>query len=677
MEYFSMIKFNKIISYNFILAGLLTVIMFTTGMESENSSTGNNTEFDTLAAALAHPDLRRGQIITLRAYHQRVPARHQRIVAKSDDGSGVPYKKMWLNIYSDGKVNVKWFGARGDDKKDDIDYLQKASSYPKANVIVLGTNEIYKTTKPFILEPRKTYIANNTTLHAVFTKGNIVETRETQGRPPFNLIGNRFFLRGNDYTKNTLNGLKIGSCAFANFSGIVVQHCGGNSLLLAATGKRDIISITIDRVETWTGNGMKLMTGQIDGVRYGNITDGTISNSFFTCRSPKAIGVEMIVRPFSKTSKRQGSSIFGLDFNRCSFNVVNKSGGSFVIIDAAKKCDIYNIEFKNCEGEFRVPKGTPRLYPAVYLKGVVRSRFDIQGQVEKSTGFKLVNSDNNSFNFLLDKNIYPDVKSKFIEIDKDSHGNIFNNISTYTSQISTDDGYNNAPASSFFLNRIVDNGFFNTFRGTISSQVNRYLKLDYLSLINSKKKFIDPLMAPKVAWKYNAKYKVSEKELEITLSKGAKHPGFGFLVNDKIKKNEVFCVNMEYRFKSKYPEIKNKFYIQTGIGGVFKKVQMTKTDKWNKQAFFTRKTSNLCAIRYMGTIPEDVVIEFRKIEIVTGGIPAVKNVKYTDIKNHFYEFPKVSSKNIPVNSGARNDLVIYNKSSNSLMYFNGKIWKNK
>jgi hypothetical protein len=672
-----MTKFNKISSYNLIiLAGFLTLIMLTTGMKAENSSPGNNSEFNTLATALAHPDLRAGQIITLKAYHQRVPARHQRIVAKSDDGSGVPYKKMWLNVYSDGKVNVKWFGARGDGKKDDIDYLQKASSYAKANVIVLGTNEIYKTTKPFILEPKKTYIANNTTLYARFTEGNIVETRETQGRPPFNLVGNRFFLRGKDFTKNTLNGLKIGSCAFANFSGIVVQHCGGNSLLLAPTGKRDIISITIDRVETWTGNGMKLMTGLIDGVRYGNITDGTISNSFFTCRSPKAIGVEMISRRFSETSKRKASSIFGLDFNRCSFNIVNKTGGSFVSIDAAEKCDIYNIQFTNCEGEFRGYDGKA-LYPAVYLKGVERSRFDIQGQVEKSDGFKLVNSDNNSFNFIMDKNINPASKGKFIEIDKDSHGNIFNNISTYTSTISTDDGYNNAPSSSFFLNRIVDNGFFNTFRGTISSQVNRYLKLDYFSLVNSRGKFIDSAISPSKGWKYKAKYNISEKTLKLTLAKGEKHPGFGFFVNDDIKNNEVFCVNLEYRFKSEYPGIKNRFYIQTGIGGVFKKVQMTKTDKWNKQAFFTRKTSNLCAIRYMGTIPEDVVIEFRKIEIVTGGIPAVKNVKYTDIKNHFYEFPKVSSKNIPVNGGARKDLVIYNKSSNSLMYFNGKIWKNK
>ena len=664
-----MINFSK----NCILAVLLIVMMFPAMIQAEN----NKSEFATLKAALSASELRNGQIITLNAYHKGIPARHQRIVAKSDDGSGVPYKKMWLNIYSDGKVNVKWFGAKGDNKKDDIDYLQKASSYAKANVIVLGTNEIYKTTKAFILEPKKTYIANNTTLHAVFTKGNIVETRETQGRPPFNLIGNRFFLRGNDFTKNTLNGLKIGSCAFANFSGIVVQHCGGNSLLLAATGKRDIISITIDRIETWTGKGMKLMTGFIDGVRYGNITDGTISNSFFTCRSPKAIGVEMIARRFSKTSKRKASSIFGLDFNRCSFNIVNKSGGSFVRIDADEKCDIYNIEFKNCEGEFRVPKGTPRLYPAVYLKGVVRSRFDIQGQVEKSTGFKLVNSDNNNFNFLLDKNIYSTTKTKFIEIDKDSHGNIFNNTSTYTSTISTDEGFNNAPSSGFFLNRIIDNGFFNTFNGTITSQVNRYLKLDYFSLINSKGKFIDPSISPGNSWKYKAKYNIPEKTLKLTLPKGTKHPGFAFMVNDNIKKDEVFCINLEYRFKSKYPEIKNKFYIQTGIGGEFKKIQMNKTDKWSKQAFFTRKTSNLCAVRYMGVIPEDVVIEFGKIEIVTGGIPAVKNVKYSDIKNYFYELPRVSSKNIPVNSGARKDLVIYNKNSNSLMYFDGKNWKNK
>lgn len=663
--------FNRLVLL--LSVGLLLIAIATFG----NSTIESKSEFDSVAAALAAPDLRSGQILTLNGYYHGIPARHQRIVADTDDGSGIPYKKMWLNIYSDGKVNVKWFGARGDDKKDDIDFLQKASSYNKANVIVLGTNEIYKTTKPFILEPKKTYIVNNTTLHAVFTEGNIVETRETQKRPSFNLIGNRFVLRGDDYTKNNLNGLKIGSGAFSNFSGIVVQECGGNSLLLAATGARDIISVTIDRVETWNGKGIKLMTGLIDGVRYGNITDGTISNCFFTCRSPGAIGVEMIARRFSKTSKRKASSIFGLDFNRCSFNIVNESGGSFLSIDAEDKCDIYNIEFKNCEGEFRVPKGTPRRYPAVYLKGVVRSRFDIQGQVDKSDGFKLVKSSNNSFNFLMDKNILPDTKSKFIEIDKDSHGNIFNNISTYSSMISTDEGFRNAPGSSFFLNRIIDNGFFNSFNGMVSSQVNRYLQLDYFSLINADKKFIDPQTAPHIAWHYSAVYNPTARTVEVTFPKGIKFPGFGFMVHRDIRDDEVFCLNLEYRFKQGCSAAKKQFYIQTGNTDSLKKVSMDRTTEWNKQAFFTRKTADLCTIRYNGILTEDIIVEFRKLEIVTGGIPAVKDVRYTDIKNYFYEFPDVSARNIPVNAGARPKLVIYNKTKNCLMYFDGKNWQNK
>lgn len=615
--------------------------------------------FNSLSAAAADNTLVVGDIVTLQGYFAGIPARHQRIVAAADDGSGEPCVNGYLNIYSNGAVDARWFGVDGTGATNTHTALQRACSYSGASRIILGDSEIYRINQTLQLEPNKIYIGNNVTINGNFTTGYIIEANASTGRPPFTLIGNRFTISGLSSNKTGLSGLRIGSSAFSRFEGLVIVSLGGNSIVFAGTGERDIISFTIDRLETNTGKGIKFMTGVIDEINYESITDGTISNSFITCTAEGAICVEM-----QSEDSEVDSSIFGISFARCAFNSVHTSGGTFVKMSAHEDANIYSINFSNCEGELRYT-GTAPTYPCVYLDNIQRSSFDIQGQLSLSDGIHLVNhSDNNSFYFLLDGIVSADYAGNFITIDQASRGNIFNNTSTHMSVISTTDKYVNAPNSKFFLNHITDAGAFNTFAGTFSSSVIRHLKLDYFSLINSSGKFIDPLLSDSHGVNYTGANWTANGTLALTLSAGT-DSGFAFDIPHSIGANDIFAVNMEYRMTGNLEALTSN--IRLYINNTY--VSLAKSTDWVKQAFFTRRDGDYGIVRYQdATLPVDVGIEFRKLELVTGGIPYGKEIRYTDIENSFYTFPKVVTADVPVNSGAQPELVGYNKTTSTLFY---------
>ena len=618
--------------------------------------------FESISAAATDNTLTVGDIVTLQGYFAGTPARHQRIVAASDDGSGVTCVNGYLNIYSNGNVDARWFGLDGTGATNTYTALQRACSYSGASRVILGDSEIYKINQTLQLEPSKIYIGNNITINGNFTTGYIIEANASTGRLPFTLIGNRLTISGLSSNKTGLSGLRIGSSAFSRFEGLVIVSLGGNAIVFAGTGDRDIISFTIDRLETNTGKGIKFKTGTIDQVTYESITDGTISNSFITCTAEGAVCVDMQSEDF--TSPATDSSIFGINFDRCSFNSVHTSGGTFIKMAAHEDANIYSINFRNCEGELRYT-GTSPTYPCIYLDRVKRSSFDIQGQLALSDGVHLVNySDNNIFYFLLDGIVSENYQGDFINIDQYSRGNVFNSTSTYMSTISTTDKYTTAPHSTFFLNHVKDQGTFNTFRGTFSSSVIRHLKLDYFSLINSNGKFIDPLLFYSLNLNYTGANWTASDTLALTLPAGS-DSGFAFKIPDSISTNDIFAVNMEYRMTGDLGALTSN--IRLTINNT--NVAMKKSTDWVKQAFFTKRSSDYGYFNYQGTsLPGNIGLEFRKLELITGGIPYGKEIRYTDIENSFYTFPKVVTADVPVNSGARPELVGYNKTTSTIFY---------
>lgn len=57
-----------------------------------------------------------GEVVTLNGYYSADDgATHKRVIADTDDGSGVQLRNnLWANIVHNGEVNVSWFGAKGD-----------------------------------------------------------------------------------------------------------------------------------------------------------------------------------------------------------------------------------------------------------------------------------------------------------------------------------------------------------------------------------------------------------------------------------------------------------------------------------------------------------------------------------------------------------------------------------
>ena len=583
----------------------------------------------TMAQAMADASLQPGEVFTLQGFHEGIPARHQRIVADSEDGSGVKGVNGFLNIYHDGVVQAKWFGARGDGKTDDAEALQRAFNYPSAQTIVIGQGETFLVSKTLYLQPSKTYLGNDATLLADFDKGFILEPQETSSRPTYTLKGNRFTLAGRSLDLTELNGLRIGSGAFSVFQGLVVTKLGGHSIVLGAKGTRDIISFTIERLETNTGQGMKFLTGTIDGVHYRNITDGSVRDSFISCVGPQAICVDMECRSFTEPCNTGSTvgSMFGVTFDRCAFNSCHAGGGSFLrMVAYDENSIIYSMEFSNCEGEFRLPRDVKNPpYPAIYLERVDRCHFDVKGQLGRSNGIHLVKSSNNVFDFAMDQLLNPDGNGIFLSLDKDCFCNSFHSMSAFLETLTTDRRYRNAPHSWFIMKHFRDEGAFTTCDGIFSTSVIRHLKLKHFSELDADGHFVHPMLANIRAMNYRAEW-TPEGTLKVVLPKGAKS-GFGFFLPKSIGKESVYVVNLEYRMLGSYPDTKE--CPRVTVGG--KNVYLIKTSEWNRQAFFTRRNGDYVYVNFPGDVPDDITIEFRALELLTGGMPYVKDVRYYDI----------------------------------------------
>lgn len=118
-----------------------------------------------------------GEVVTLNGYYSADDgATHKRVIADTDDGSGVQLRSgKWANIVHNGEVNVSWFGAKGDGVTDDTEAIQKAVNIGFCIHIPKGT---FYLTKP--IKTKDGYTWDKTENQGVKIIGDVTGTTLTR-----------------------------------------------------------------------------------------------------------------------------------------------------------------------------------------------------------------------------------------------------------------------------------------------------------------------------------------------------------------------------------------------------------------------------------------------------------------------------------------------------------------
>jgi hypothetical protein len=109
--------------------------------------------YNTISSLVSNTDnLTVGNVVCVACYYSVADsATHYRIISGTNDGSGVQLNSgLWANIYHDGEVNAKWFGAfssnstdyKGTELQKFFDYAKNA----KAKKFDVGDRDIYSNT---------------------------------------------------------------------------------------------------------------------------------------------------------------------------------------------------------------------------------------------------------------------------------------------------------------------------------------------------------------------------------------------------------------------------------------------------------------------------------------------------------------------------------------------------
>ena len=532
-------------------------------------------------------------------------------------------------------VSVKDFGAVGDGVTDDTAAIQAAldaadTGTCKKVIFPAGT---YKTTAQLTIRQETVVNIGNADIKAYFNNGYIFAFEAVGGglRPQFKLIGEGGSIAGAGAFAydSTLDGILIESSSFSEVGGFSISAVN-RPIMIAPTG-RDCINNVFRDIDTNTNIGMRINAGTVSGTTYANTTTGTFRDMFFT-----VIGANNGASPARAVEIIAGDngSIFGLNFDRCSFNPVHEDGGEYIQIvnqSAFTTNNINTINFYNCEGESRFT-GSTLTRPAIYVERAFNCYFNVDAYFDETTGIQLVNCQKCVFDLMQD-NIDTDTDDLFINIDANSRDNVFRNVAPRSTLLSTEEDYTTAPLASTYWKRISDSGVNTRFEGMISSDVKRVLKTDYFRDISPSGNLLNPLFA---GYESTSSWVNNGSSYSVT---STNENGFKFQLPSFAELNKEYVVRLKYRFTGSISGIPNTWRIATSTGGTQRNVSIPVTTDTTEVMFRTKMTDVNCRVE-SSSASGAVTIEIFELEIFESAFPYIYNYVPSDIEDSFYLNPR-------------------------------------
>jgi hypothetical protein len=558
-------------------------------------------------------------------------------------------------------VSVKDFGAVGDGVTDDTAAIQAAiDATPFEVQFLAGT---YKTTAPIVIKKGKSVQLGNAVVEAHFNNGYIFQfERDPTGRPKFYLEGKGGAIRGAGAFAYdaTLNGVLVESSSFSRVGGFSIAAVN-RPIVIAPSGARDCINNVYYNIDTNTTNGMRINAGTVGGVTYQDTTCGQFDDIFFTCIGPASNAIELVANGPS-------GSIFGLNFNRCSFNPVHSGGGRYIYMVAdpvVNAATIYNIYFNNCEGELRYTDVGPPTIPAIYMERVFNSKVQLTAYWDEANGIKLVKCSGNIFENMRD-GVIAFTTAKFIDIDASSFGNTFTNVYPQLSLLSTDEGFTNAPLAANYFQRIEDGSNRNTFIGLMATDVKRVIKTELLNLIDSSGDPINPIFDGFEATRTFSKNVNGNYEVVSTSPNG-----FQFTI-PFAPLNVPLVIRMKYRFLGDLTGITN-WRLASSTGGTLRAPTMRVSNEFVDMMYMTKIDNRQCRV-YSPSANPTVTIEIEKLEVFLGAFPYPPNYSPVDVyQDQFDEHPYGTTAKRPVSPPIMTNY--FDTTLNKLITWDGTNWR--
>lgn len=522
----------------------------------------------------------------------------------------------------------------------------------------------YKTTAPITIPIGKSVQLGNAAIEAHFNNGYIFQfERDPTGRPKFYLEGKGGAIRGAGAFAYdaTLNGVLVESSSFSRVGGFSISAVN-RPIVIAPSGARDCINNVYYNIDTNTTNGMRINAGTVGGVTYQDTTTGQFNDIFFTCIGPASNAIELV-------ANGPAGSIFGLNFNRCSFNPVHSGGGRYIYMVAdpvVNAATIYNIYFNNCEGELRYTDVGPPTIPAIYMERVFNSKIQFTGYWDEANGIKLVKCSGNIFENIRDS-VTAFTTAKFIDIDANCFGNTFTNVYPQLSLLSTDEGFTNAPLAANYFQRIVDDSNRNNFTGLLSSNVNRVFKTDYLNLLNSGGDPINPLFPTSypstTTWVDNG-----DGTFTATLTSPN---GFEFNIPSEVPLGSKVVIRLKYRFVGVTTE--TNWRLASSVSATLRAPTMRISEDWVDMMYMTEITSRDCRVFSPSANPT-VTLDVEKLEVFLDAFPYPSNYRPTDVyDNQFAAHPYGTTANRPVSPPLMTNY--FDTTLNKLITWDGTNWR--